>query len=295
MLTASRNAQKLLLEIAPKGQPENMRNYLPGYENYMDMMMETSEAQMAWVMQTLSEKLKRTEIIHDGLYSISEHPGKMNRTILAIDQKLGGEILIGFWGQGFNVPVHGHDVGFIFDTMLHGKMKTNVYKLMGDGKARLQSTKIITEGFEYFDFVQKGGHEYSNFVHSFTALEPSASLHFQAKHTHDGMANAITPEYFDNVVLYTKKDIRAISIQKALKLKKGSVLLVDSKSPMGKNLGLHYLVVTGNRIGKTLDMEGIVIDAVDNAIISGKESGYFNIYQLEDMLAKEFISFHELM
>lgn len=240
-----------LIESLPRlvSQPPEMRRYRIGYEEYLGLLPVMSyhcnvrSAVSHAVMSSLGKRL----IAEPPPWLLDREHNTFERSILAVEEpgngKEGAEILIAHWPKGFTSPVHGHAGGYLYEQVLNGRLLVNTYRHVGNRVVRPVST-TIHDAPEVLvsSYVEEDNEPRIGFVHSFTALEPTDTIHFLPEHTRDNRDNAVNVEYYDGVSL-SNVYVR-LNVAQALKsLKVGDVALVRSKRVA--ELGDHWIVITG--------------------------------------------------
>lgn len=317
-LQASRFPESDIETITPPGQPPHMRMYQPGYAHYMntipylsdnDPLLDTKIAQTKATMEKIAKDLAISEWVEQGM------PGKgeFNRVILALEPpmisntefgpkvKEGAEIVLARWGAGFSSPVHGHANGYLHEQLIFGKIKVNTYRITDYENSRVRplSTEIITGGTFAAMYTKAQGmariHPRTALVHNFTAIEPSASLHFLQEHTRDGRDNRYHVDHFEEHHAMGSCDFTPISAHEGMYLKVGDVALVRSGNV--PEYGDHFIVVTGPSIMKEHGMRpqefAIQGGASASAILDSAEDRLgLRLLKMNARLRDQFLDFH---
>lgn len=313
-LRASRNPVNDIDMVSYEGQLPGLRMYKSGYEKFFEALPELQDddpfldvklTSTKTVMHLLATNLQ----IDPWLPKLQPLTGGFNRTILALESpivqidgtiKEGKEIVIARWGDGKSSPVHGHGDGLLFEQLLFGKMRVNIYRII-DHKNRIArpvETKIYSN-FENIaaQYTPKQDHVRSALVHNFTSIGYSASLHFVPEHTRDGRDNRFDVEYFDRGYFLQSDHFKQLTAQEGLEqLRIGDVALVRSENV--PDYGDHFIVITGKPILKEhgLRPQDIAIHAPYAARILNQYDPIMGLtlLKLTDEAALQFRIFHDI-
>lgn len=329
-MIVSKSPEEDIKLLAYPQQPPDRRMYRYGYERYLEEMPEISDDDMF-----LSEKNKYAGLIMDKLqqrlskedwYHQYEVDGEFKRTILALvppvkhsmfgDGFKGQEqdstyvyksmpqIMLGHVGKGMATPVHGHQAGFMYETMVTGKIKLDRYRLVDEQNliVRLEETEIHAQPGVYSKTYSRReeGFERKYNLHKITALEHSELLLYFPEYSRDSINSTFTPEYFDDVYNLSGH-VDRLETRQAMNLERGTVLLIRSK--IASDYGDHYLIADGGTrvmyVGNRPNAIAI-ISAYNNTILNsysaGLESGYEDvvILKLDNEMRNNFINFHNI-
>lgn len=264
-------------------QPPTMRQYRPGFEQYLNLLpvLDPSDRLLNIKTQISGEVVKALgqDLLQNAPW-VRELPpdGQFHRHIVAVEEPLyeeqeqelasvvaahwpslggaaqltpprklvkeGAELLVAQWGKGFTSPIHGHAAGLLHEEILLGKIRVDLFRWHRDGVVRPLRTDIIGPGTlvsEYAPPDSRG--DRMGVPHSFTAVEPTASLHYVPEHTRDGRDNRFKVEYFDEVFPLRNEDVTQITAEEGRKLRVGDVALVRSENV--PEYGDHYIIITG--------------------------------------------------
>lgn len=185
--TASHNLEEDVLKNRQPDTIKDLRLTYPGYEDFINGIYQMSSKENPSILSTkvnhstdilnmlaveLQPKLKKFKKMIKG-------PNTFQRLTLAIDPINKVEICIGLWGKGFQVPIHGHTEGYMYERILSGSINFKFYDL-NDPENRLVKTKetvIRQDGAVYADYYIPNMFGEA-FIHSFEILEDTVSLHF---------------------------------------------------------------------------------------------------------------------
>lgn len=298
-MRASRSPLTDLLNIGAHQAPE-LRNYTGGYESFMERLPEVypwedwKEPIFASVLSELHNTLLQN--------SLPVNPGKtkFTREILAIQDNdmsvQGAEILMANWGEGHTSPVHGHASGFMFESLLKGKLRVTTYKQVSETTARPYKVEIVKPGVfvSQYSGQKTTKHPRPYLIHSFEALEHSVSLHFLSEHSRDGSDNGFKVERFEEFVTLDPQMFTRISSKEGMYLKPGEVVLVRS-SNVPEYLD-HWIVVTGSPVMKEHGMR------VQDHSVPSTASKLLDIYddqrlvllKAKPFLTSLFLNFHKI-
>ncbi len=254
-----------IARITYEGQDPNNRLYHSGYEDFFEQIPVMSP----WD-DFLDEKIALAKSVMKHLGKIlstapwvaKTDPGPLGfkRNILALEEPLqtkygpkeGSEIIIASWGDGFSSPIHGHADGYLHEEILVGKMRVNTYRITNKEKriVRPISTTMETRGtfLSAYTMPQDSDQPRTAFVHNFTSIGFSASLHFIPEHTRDGRDNRFKVEYFDDYHALLPTEVKQITGKEAMYSRIGDVILVRSTNV--PEYGDHYIVITGAPVMK---------------------------------------------
>lgn len=268
-LKASETPVSDLLKIAYEGQDPKMRQYRSGYEEYFnnlpilnsdDELLDQKIGMTSSVIHSLAKRLQKAGWVKQS------PPGEkeFDRTIIGMEspevnyigrkpivEKEGAELIVARWGNNHSSPVHGHAPGYLHEEIIFGKMRVNSYRIINKENpiVRPVETIIATEG-TFASLFSKPGKYFKRevFVHNFTSIGFSATMHLVPEHTRDGRDNRFKVEYFDHKFHMKMDDVKQISAHDGMYLRKGDVVLVRSASV--PEYGDHYIVITGPSIMK---------------------------------------------
>jgi len=313
-LNASTTPVEDIAKIAYIGQPEHMKMYRAGYEQYFESLPVLTDGDeylqekinvTQQVMQHLSEQLQKDD------WTLENEPakGEFDRTIIAMEApspvvsyagqtawKEGKELVIARWGDGFTSPVHGHSDGYMHEEVLSGRIRVNTYRIV-DLEHRIVRP-VLTEIKEKGVFVseyqmQKPDVTRVNLVHNFVSVGNAVSLHYLPEHTRDGRDNAYTVAHFP----LNPFDVKRINSKDGMYLQKGDVVLVRSTNV--PEYGDHYIVVTGPPVMKA---HGFRVQ--DNAVIASETASHLldtfplrmglTLLKLNDDAKEAFHQFHNI-
>lgn len=314
LLRASEQPQESLRMVAYEGQPDHMKMYREGYEKYMNTMPALSDDD-----PLLEEKVEFTKALmhHLGkevsntptwIYTDMPDTGGFDRTILAMEEPItrysgqlpfvteGSEIVVARWGEGFTSPVHGHPPGYLFEEILYGKIRENVYRVVDETRriARPLVTRILEKGvMESYYTKRTEGFRWASFIHNFVALTKAATLHYFAEHSRDGRGNTLEVEYFEQFIDLTNAVKPVTSIETHYS-HKGDVVMVRSMNV--PEYGDHFIVVTGPPVMKPhgLRPQEVSIQApLSKSIIDKHDDGRgLVLLKLDDEATRLFHEFH---
>lgn len=314
-LVASQNPIEDIAMITPLGQALQMRMYRPGYENFMnaipvlnveDELFQQKVDYARNVMHVLARGLMKEKWVKDDM----PEAGGFSRTILALESptvnydgntphiKENAEIIVAKWGRDFTSPVHGHANGFMQEEVVDGIIRANTYRMVDIEKrvARPLRTEIFKSGVTIvaqYNKKIKGNPERSTLIHSFTALVPSATLHFIPEHTRDSRDNKFTVEYFENHVDIANA-VRRIDTNEAYYSRKGDVILVRSRNV--PEYGDHFIVITGAPIMKEHGLrpqETAIYTGLSKSLLDKYDDGRgLTLLKLDAEATKLFHAFH---
>lgn len=301
--------------IAYAGQPATRRQYRGGYEKYFNTLPVLRPADER--LQVKIEASNNTmRVLADDLRAAAwprrdmPSPGDFDRTIIAIANptanadgtfKEAEELVVARWGTGFSSPVHGHTAGYLNEQLLFGKLRVNTYRL-----AHPLGTLVRPVATTIIDGASSIANMYTNpkihthfkrqtLIHNFTAIEPSASLHYLAEHTRDGRDNRFDVVYFEDYYGLNENHFKPITAQEGLYLRDGEVALVRSTNV--PEYGDHYIVITGRPVVKEhgLRPQDIAIGAGPNigAVLDDIEPRMgLTLLKLNPAATAAFHSFH---
>lgn len=313
LLKASKNPEEDIQMVMYPGQPEHMRKYQPGYEDFFnqlfvlednDVLLEAKLKHNTTIMESLGNYLLGDKWLNSNLPA----PGKFERHILAIqdpemgvDNRVnheGAEIVIAKWGDGHASPVHGHADGHLYEQILTGKMKVNIYRMHDreKGVVRLVKTDLIENQLLISKFSKKNPMakwKRENVIHNFVSVGESVSLHFLPEHTRDGRDNTFQVEYFEDSFTFGSKSFERISAQEGMYSRIGDVILVRSSNV--PELKDHYIVITGHPVMKEHGMrpQDVAIDAPHASYILDEcEDNGLILLKLKPEVKALFLAFH---
>lgn len=198
----SENLEKDLELLSYPGQNPLLRHFITGWEDILltfpsfHGLNKPSEIDQAVKdYQRLIRALKKIILTDDRLDYIAEN-NTFRRTTIAMespcienDKWVGGlEIVIGQWGVGFHVPPHDHITGFMHEEIIEGTMKYQVYEEVEPGKIKMLSDVTMGPGIIGSKYYRKE----DNFIHSFTILEPTTTIHVLPGRPRDGKGKQFT-------------------------------------------------------------------------------------------------------
>jgi hypothetical protein len=309
--------------ITPAGQDPKRRMFRPGYRGYLgnipvlrdgDELLIPKLHYAQGVMEVLADRLIEESWFHQ------DPPPQMgfDRTILAIEPptkrclngqsldagfdiaKENAEIIVARWGDGHSSPVHGHANGFLHESILSGKMRVNIYRLVDETtrKVRLVKTNIESSGTFLSTFTppSNSGVERNAYIHNFTSIGNSATLHFIPEHTRDGRDNRFEVEYFEDLHELTEDMFDRITSKEGLQLKRGEVVLVRSTNV--PEYGDHYIVITGSPVMKEHGMrpqDEAIYAPNTSALLDkvGLQNG-LTLLRMKPFIAEKFLQFHDI-
>lgn len=129
------------------GQPENMKQFRPGYESYFKHLPLLSDyskklgektEESHKILNQLVMQLRKDSWVKAG----RPQENQFDRVILAIAEpvninpggtpiyKSGAQVIVARWGKGFSSPVHGHSHGLIHEELIYGRMLVNDYTIV---------------------------------------------------------------------------------------------------------------------------------------------------------------------
>jgi hypothetical protein len=301
-------------KISYPGQAPEMKQYRMGYDYFLNEMPHLHAHD-----RFLNEKLNLSRsIIKNLAYELTEkgdgwiyenNPGEngFSRTIIALEKPIrtgytnslfreGAELIVAKWGVGKSSPIHGHAPGLLHEEILFGRIRVNSYRIVDKVRniVRLVQTEIVSKGTFLSKFTQTDLTlpVRSAYVHNFTAIDFSASLHYIPEHTRDGRDNGFKAEYFDERL--TPEDVKQIDSKQGMYLPVGEVLLVRSTNV--PEYGDHYIVITGAPVLKEHGLR-----PQDTAIAAPEAGDLLNAFpmktgvtllQLKPQARDLFLNFH---
>lgn len=305
-----------------EGQDPTLRLYHSGYEHFFqqipiltpdDEFLDEKVALARDVMQHLGKVLNKSAWVE----ATNPGPGGFQRNILAIEPAKdltlethmdgktsvvggtqGSEIIVASWGDGFSSPVHGHAPGFLHEEILTGKVRVNTYRMIDPDSNVVRPIK--TEMYSKGTFLSAYNYphpEHPNpprqaFVHNFTSIGFSATLHFIPEHTRDGRDNRFEVQHFESAVGLSK--LTRITSKEAMYLQKGEVVLVRSSNV--PEYGDHFIVITGAPVVKEhgLRPEDVAIQAPHAAKILDEYDSFDGLVllKLDKWSRMQFHEFH---
>jgi hypothetical protein len=252
------------------GQNPFLRMYKNGYEIYMknmpilnqdDPYLDWKVAQSTAIMEDLAKDLQQSPWIED----MKPLPGEFNRTIIAVEEPTispdgslnqGAEFVVAKWGHGFSSPVHGHANGLLHEAILYGKIRVNTYRIIfsvdeiPQRVVRPVETIIVENGTFLSTYLPRTLQQYfkrQGYIHNFTSIGQSATLHYVPEHTRDGRDNSFEVEYFGdniNLLVHTER----ITRNQCKESQVGDIILV--RSTKHTDYGDHYVIMgTGETNG----------------------------------------------
>lgn len=313
-LRASFQPLAAIEKVSYEGQPEHMKRYKSGYENFFNrlpvikstdqcLMKNISDSQN--VFRELGEKLQTEDWVISE--SAALHPKEFSRSIIGLEEpiiyddyvKQGKEIIVSKWGDGFSSPIHGHVEGYTHEYLIHGKLLISSYWMPYTGKriVRYLQQKLYDKPGDLITgyFKSTSGMQRDSMIHSLKSIGNSASLHYVPEHSRDGNGNTFELEQFDNFYDPQVDDFKQVSSSEVTKNAIiGDVIMVRSDNV--PYLGTRYIVITGPAIIKEygLRREDIVIPAVKNNILDRlfHENRQLVLLKLTDTAKKAFHDFH---
>lgn len=278
-LEASTNPEIDLTAVSYKGQKPELRMYKHGYEEFMNQMpilnhedpfLDEKVGLTGSIMQKLSQFLQKTKWLYEGMVPPK---GGVNRTVLAIQPpettlhdggfgvmdetpsitKEGTELVMVRWGDGFSSPVHGHNIGYLHEEVLFGKMLVNTYRMTAPDsrKVRFVKSEIVEKGtFVSLYTMPNPNNQFKRqtLIHNFTSVGYSGTLHYLSEHTRDGRDNRFDVEHFEDKYNLTTEDVTRVDSKQAMYSRKGDVILVRSTNV--PEYGDHFIVITGAPVMK---------------------------------------------
>lgn len=310
-LKASKTPEADIAKLSYPGQSEKLKQYLPGYERFFNEMPVIEDAdgpiQTATViMSAMAIELSQNERVH-----VPVAPNDFERLIVGIESpemgctgapggsyvvKEGKQVIVAKWGVGFTSPIHGHAPGYLNETIIYGKIKVNLFRMVDDETVRIIKTVIAKEGtfMSAFAHQNPGTKKREAFIHSLEAVEESASLHYLPEYNRDGRGNTFNVQWFEDN--YTDMGLTQITSQEALSSKIGDVLLVRSVNV--PHYGDHFIVITGGLIQKPrgLRPQDTVVAAPNAAKILDQYSSPDGVVllKLDDTAKCAFLQFHAI-
>lgn len=306
-MTSSRKPIEAIKNAAYAGQPEHLRKYAWGYEEYMDQLpvltpLDPFLKNKITLTKDIMEVLRIELSLHNDWVARPAMAG-FYRFIIGIDETYGNEIVIAAWGDGFSSPVHGHSAGYIYEGLIFGKILVTTYKIVDEDEriARPIKMQLVDKAqsfvSQYADPLVERKGKRQTLVHNFTSIGPSATLHYLPEHTRDGRDNGFTVEHFEDKVGLLQCDMERITSDQALNLRNGDVVLVRSSNVA--DLGDHFIVATGKPILKPwgLRIQEEALPTSPSAIASKILDKYYPVMglvllKLKERAAKEFLEFH---
>lgn len=304
-----------LKAIAYEGQPVNNYLYRRGYENLFTMprieVAHDKERAIDFSVNRL--KLIANRIKTDNWLSPVED-NQFRRTVVGIekptvDQKgnvirENREIVTAEWGKNFSSPVHGHGEGLLFEELLFGKMLVSTYFISDlENKIVRPHTLQLFEADMYGKttsianvYVAPGTHKMhkrESFVHSFKAIEYSASLHIVPEHTRDGRDNTFTVEHYT----LNPENVKQITGLEAMYALIGTVIAVRSINV--PEYGDHYIMITGAPIMKPhgllpMDIEIPAGPQLSEVLDKFTPTNGVILLQLNTEETQNFLNFHNI-
>lgn len=315
-LQASLTPQEDVNRAAYAGQPVFMRMYHPGYEAFMNQMpvLEPDDPFLPEkidftreLMVRLGGAIKVDPVLNQGA---TARAGEFNRIILAIESSVnelagntepGNELILARWGTGFSSPVHGHVPGYHHEEVIRGRLRVNLYQMVQSGAAVARPFKTFIQGpgtlaSEYIRCLPGEPLPRTAAIHSFTALEPSDTLHYLTEHSRDGRDNAFAIEYWDEVYQPTREDFNQVDTFDGMFLQKGDVALVRSANV--PEYGDHYIVITGPAIVKPHGLrpqdEAIHAPTMGHVLDQYTPKNGVVLLQLNKRATADFLKFHNI-
>lgn len=184
-----------------------MRRHQGGYSDFLNLIPiiekedpygELKLEMTASVMKALAGEIAKADWIHHDV----PPDGKVTRTFVAIEGYTAADkepvaLAVLQWGKGAATPVHGHDMGLLYESLILGSLVTDRFRCVGPGMARpLQSGIQRGRGHLAASFSSNSEIAYSHGVHRVEAITPSVSLHFLPAPPKEGVANKIAVEEF---------------------------------------------------------------------------------------------------
>lgn len=305
-LQAAIDPRKAIDSVTYAGQDASRRMYHAGYEQYMnelpvlnhrDFLFDEKVAYTKGIVQNLAESLQAAKWPRENM----PVPGGFDRTIIAIQdregQKEGAELVVARWGAGFSSPVHGHAPGYMHEDIIRGKMLVTTYRILSDDEMVVAPIRMDIVGPG--TFVSQYNMERANdpirrraLVHSFTALEPSVSLHYLSEHTRDGRDNTFTVVNFEDTFKLTQRNVERITSQQGLYLRVGDVALVRSSNV--PDYGDHFIVITGGPVMKEHGMrpQDVAVPAKSSALLDQYDTRGLVLLKLDERAKGAFYNFH---
>lgn len=323
-LKASSTPVQDIESIAYTGQPNHMKMYKTGYEEYMnslpilnieDNFFQDKVEMSTNVMKQLASNLREASWIND---NYPENHG-FDRTLLAIESpspyitqdylepdnrkamlKDNAELILARWGDGFKSPIHGHAPGFTHEEVIKGTIRSTIYRMIDPTSLTVRPirTDLIKDGVinsRYNNERPSVFFRNSHNIHSFTAIGDTATVHYLVEHSKDGMGTPYKIEYFDDVYKLKKEEVQQIDAYQGMYLQKGDVVLVRSTNV--PEYGDHYIVVTGKPVIKEhgLRPEELAIEAPNNTLLDQYEmkTGLI-LLKLKSVARAKFLQFHSI-
>lgn len=318
-LKASHNPLAAINKLAWEGQPDHLKMYRSGYEQYFNELVNLNLLEpypRSKAMERNTKVLKDLgELLQSAQWIKEDEPGEkhFDRTILAITEPVeelssplgckktvaGPQIVVARWGNGFKSPIHGHRTGFLHEEIISGKLKVNTYRIIDHDKriVRLTGSTIIEEGTFLSDFtLPLKDDKLENYVHSFESIGNSVSLHYLPEYNRDGMGNTFEVEYFEDTYLIDETNTIRIDSMQAIYSKVGDVILVRSENV--PEYGDHFIYITGHPIVKKhgLRPQDIAFDAPHITMLLDRyemQTGLV-LLKLNKEATEAFIKFHNL-
>lgn len=301
-------------KLAYKGQDPLYRMYRTGYERYMaalpvlhadDELLQMKLDISRSVTNNLAQTLRDEWWVTNGIVPA---PGQFNRTIIGVESpvidaagnlKEKAELIVAKWGDGFTSPIHGHADGLLLEEILFGKIRINQYRVTDPVNriVRPTVTDIVTQGTFLNTFNKPNPElpERSHYVHSFTSIGYSATLHYIPEHTRDGRDNSFKVEYFDDHFQFHNEDLIRIDSKQGMYLRPGSVVMVRSENV--PEYGDHYIVITGKPVMKQhgLRPADFAIESPTNKILDKYHlNNGLILLHLQDEAQAAFHEFHNI-
>lgn len=312
-LRATKTPVQDIQSVAYEGQNPKLRMHKAGYENYFnsmpvlnpnDPLLQSKTNHAHEVMKALADELQTA------LWVSHDMPldGEFDRTILALEKpeirngalKEGNEIIVARWGNGFTSPVHGHKIGLLDEEMIKGKFRVTLYGLVNPYSKTVRPirTDIVDNGTIVSTYVRPGNQvlDRQAYIHSFTSIGQTASLHFVPEHTRDGRDNQFEVQRFEDLYQLNELDVIRISSKEGMYLQKGDVVLVRSTNV--PEYGDHFIVVTG-----APEVKEHGLRPKDTAIEAPNTKNFLDSYEMQTGLIllklrptvqKDFLDFHAI-
>jgi hypothetical protein len=176
-------------------------------------------------------------------------------------------------------------------------MRVNTYRITDEENkiVRLIATTIERDGVFLSKYSEGGSLKRgrSNFIHNFTSIGQSATLHYIPEHTRDGRDNTYKVEHFDDSYPLEERDVTRINSVEGMYTIPGDVLLVRSSNV--SDYGDHYIVITGKPMMKEhgLRPEEVSMYAPNNRLLDKYEMQTgLTLLKLNDEAKQIFHSFH---
>lgn len=199
------NCPKELKLIAPRQYRglytmimSTMPQLVPEEDMSFELSLELTKRAMSALVQTVEHTGSYKQIVTEALQEMglsNIQPNSFLRVTLALSEE-GPELALGIWGKGFQVPIHSHEPGYMFETILEGSAKfkfydvyDHSYRTVKEVEEILADSSTVMENYWHESKLAPGE---TSFIHSFEILEDTISLHYIPGATGDGKAKLYT-------------------------------------------------------------------------------------------------------